>query len=78
MESKKHVLHGSPDITIGNQAWAGAAPALARRPISRNHSGRREGVWVEVQRAANRRDIDPNTWTNKYLMADSCSLLVLV
>jgi len=74
----RHIGQDRPDITFGNQKWAGAAPALIIRPSRMNHlGGRGERAGLSVHRPPKIRADAPRIWASRYFVADSCSTEVL-
>lgn len=70
----RHIGHDRPDITFGNQKWAGAAPDLIIRPSRINHlGGRGDRIGLSVQRPPRIRVDAPRIWASRYFVADSCS-----
>lgn len=59
----------SPSITLGNQKWKGAAPALSNKEATKKSLAE----FKDIKKKDAERIIidDPNAWIRKYLRADS-------
>lgn len=59
----------SPSITLGNQKWKGAAPALSNKEVIKKSLAE----FIDIKKNEADRIIidDPKAWIRKYLRADS-------
>lgn len=81
--SVRHIIHLSPDITLGSQKWHGAAPALIKRPNRNRIDGvslvARSKIFGDMAEImATRKEAEPMACAKKYFIAASVSWLIEV